>query len=285
MELVKNVKTHGNSGQNGWTRKQQQTTTLTPFWLDTHGGNAELIPWLQVLDCEPQPSFCARHRGRVLSRWWFATVYDTDCLQPLKQTHGCSLWSSGNRWSPLIPRHQWARPRRRCCGRLPVAPSRAPLAHCASMKRQPAARCCGLSVFCAAVCTNERSSSEHRCAGVQIGTFEVGLGFQEELGEVFGHLVADRALEGSHVRSVQRLCVTCEVPLHVAQFDVWPGLAHDAAKFLRNVPRTTSQGISSASPGRACMSVSIASIMSRRASCVIQCVGEWVTSWRGKSGP
>ena len=53
----------------------------------------------------------------------------------------------------------------------------------------------------------------HRCGGVQIGTFEVGLGLQEELGEVFGHLVADRALEGSHVRSVQRLCVRCEVPL------------------------------------------------------------------------
>ena len=49
--------------------------------------------------------------------------------------------------------------------------------------------------------------------------------------------------------------------------------------------RTKSQGISSASPGRARMSVSIASIMSRRASCVIQCVGEWDTSWRGKSGP
>ena len=74
-----------------------------------------------------------------------------------------------------------------------------------------------------------------RCAGVQIDTFEVGLGFQEELGEVFGHLAADRALEGSHVRSVQRLCVRCEVPLDVAQFDVWPGVAHDAAKFLRNV--------------------------------------------------
>ena len=43
--------------------------------------------------------------------------------------------------------------------------------------------------------------------------FEVGLDFQEELGEVLGHLAADRALEGSHVRSVQRLCVRYEVPL------------------------------------------------------------------------
>ena len=55
--------------------------------------------------------------------------------------------------------------------------------------------------------------------------FEVGLDFHEELGEMFGHLAADRALEGSHVRSVQRLCVLLEVPLHAAQFDVWPGVA------------------------------------------------------------
>ena len=69
----------------------------------------------------------------------------------------------------------------------------------------------------------------------QIGTFEVGLGFQEELGEVFGHLAADGTLEGAHVRQVQRLCVRCEVPLDVAQFDEWPGVAHDAAKSRRNV--------------------------------------------------
>ena len=39
----------------------------------------------------------------------------------------------------------------------------------------------------------------------------------------------------------------------------------------------------SASPGRACMSASIASIMSKSASCVIQRVGEWDTSWRGEN--
>ena len=44
-----------------------------------------------------------------------------------------------------------------------------------------------------------------------------------------------RALEDSNVRSVTRLSVLREVPFHVAQFDVWPGVAHDAAKFLRNV--------------------------------------------------
>ena len=121
---------------------------------------------------------------------------------------------------PLIPRYQWVCRHCRCCDRLPVAPSRAPLARCLwlrrrhlarsprcstsfqSMKRQPAVRCCGLSAF-----------SEQRIGGVQIDMLEVGLGFQEELGEVFGHLAADRVLEGSHVRSVQRLCVRCAVPL------------------------------------------------------------------------
>ena len=49
--------------------------------------------------------------------------------------------------------------------------------------------------------------------------------------------------------------------------------------------RTRSQGVSSASPGRACMSASITSIMLKRASCVIECVGEWDTNWRGNSGP
>ena len=52
---------------------------------------------------------------------------------------------------------------------------------------------------------------------------------------MFGHLLADRVLKGSHVRAVQRLCVRCEFPLDVAQFDVGPGVAHDAAKFFRNV--------------------------------------------------
>ena len=65
--------------------------------------------------------------------------------------------------------------------------------------------------------------------------FEVGLDFQEELGEVFGHLLADRVLEGAHVRPVQRLSVSREFPLDVAQFDVRPRVAHDAAKFRSNV--------------------------------------------------
>ena len=67
MELAKNVKTHGNNGRNGWTRKQQQTTTLsepTSVGIDAidtdmnaRAGDAELIPWLLVLDCAPQLSF------------------------------------------------------------------------------------------------------------------------------------------------------------------------------------------------------------------------------------
>ena len=65
--------------------------------------------------------------------------------------------------------------------------------------------------------------------------FEVGLGFQEELGQVFGHLLTDRVLEGEHVRPVQRLSVSREVPLDVHQFNVRPGVAHDAAKFRSNV--------------------------------------------------
>ena len=52
---------------------------------------------------------------------------------------------------------------------------------------------------------------------------------------MFGHLLADRDLEGAHVRLVQRLSVSREVPLDVAQFDVRPGVAHDAAKFRSNV--------------------------------------------------
>ena len=56
MELAKNVKTHGNRGRNGWTRKQQQTTTLSvPTSVDidaidtdmhARAGDAELTPWL-----------------------------------------------------------------------------------------------------------------------------------------------------------------------------------------------------------------------------------------------
>ena len=81
----------------------------------------------------------------------------------------------------------------------------------------------------------EQQLAEHCGAGVQIDMFEVGLDFQEELGEVFGHLLTDRVLEGAHVRPVQRLSVSREVPLDVVQFNVRPGVAHDAAKLRSNV--------------------------------------------------
>ena len=96
-------------------------------------------------------------------------------------------------------------------------------------------------VLCGCVHEREQQLAEHCGAGVQIDTFEVGFDFQEELGEVFGHLLADRVLEGAHVRPVQRLSVSREVPLDVAQFDVRPGVAHDAAKFRSNVLRRTIQ--------------------------------------------
>ena len=55
--------------------------------------------------------------------------------------------------------------------------------------------------------------------------FVVGLDFQEELGKVCGNHIADRVLEGAHVHPVQRLSVSREVPLDVAQFDVRPRVA------------------------------------------------------------
>ena len=56
-----------------------------------------------------------------------------------------------------------------------------------------------------------------------------------ELGEVLCYLLADRVLEGAHVRPVQRVSAPRKVPLDVAHFDVRPGVAHNDAKFLRNV--------------------------------------------------
>ena len=90
-------------------------------------------------------------------------------------------------------------------------------------------------VLCCCVHEREQQLAEHWCAEVQIDTFEVGLDFQEKLDKVFGHLLADRVLESAHVRPVQRLSVSREVPLDVAQFDVRPGVAQDAAKFRSNV--------------------------------------------------
>ena len=72
MELAKNVKIHGNNKQNGWTWKQQQTTTLSESTsvgidaidtdMNARAGDAELIPWLLVLDCAPQSFFANEAR-------------------------------------------------------------------------------------------------------------------------------------------------------------------------------------------------------------------------------
>ena len=95
--------------------------------------DAELIPWLL------QHSFVARRRGKVLSCCWLTAVDDTDRLQPLKQTHGYSLWSSGNRGCCAVTTGAAdsstlvgvsSRHLRSCCDRLLVAPSHAPMARC-----------------------------------------------------------------------------------------------------------------------------------------------------------
>ena len=56
--------------------------------------------------------------------------------------------------------------------------------------------------------------------------------FQEEL----GYLLADRVLEGAHATPRSSgCCVSREVPLDAAQFDVRLGVAHDASTFGSNV--------------------------------------------------
>ena len=68
MELAKNVK----NGHNTYTRQVEwmdmEATSVDIDAIDTdmhaRAGDAELIPWLLVLDCAPQLSFCERHRGR-----------------------------------------------------------------------------------------------------------------------------------------------------------------------------------------------------------------------------
>ena len=63
--------------------------------MHARGGDAELIPWLSWSQIVHHTfHFASDTEAEMLC----APVYDTDCLQPLKQTHGCSLWSSGNRW-------------------------------------------------------------------------------------------------------------------------------------------------------------------------------------------
>ena len=104
------------------------------------------------------------------------------------------------------------------------------------MKRQPAVRCCGLSAFCTAVCTNESSSCRSTAVlESRLTCSKLDSTSKKNSAECFGYLLADRVLEGAHVRPVQRLSISREFPLDVAQFDVRPGVARDAAKFRSNV--------------------------------------------------
>ena len=60
MELVKNVKTHGNNGQNGWTRKQHETTTLSePTSVDIDAVDTDMHARPGDADTlAPGPGFC-----------------------------------------------------------------------------------------------------------------------------------------------------------------------------------------------------------------------------------
>ena len=74
----------------------------------------------------------------MLSWWWCAPVYDI-------ATQDSWLISLEQRQLlaplvPVIPRHQWVRRHCRCCDRLPVAPSRAPLARCRWLRPRHLAR-------------------------------------------------------------------------------------------------------------------------------------------------
>ena len=136
-----------------------------------------------------------------------------------------------------------------------------------SMKRQSAVRCCGLSAFCTAVCASESSSCRNSDVLESRLTRSKLHSTSKKNSEVFGHLLTDRVVEGSRERSMQ-LSVSREVPLDVAQFDVRSGVAHDA---YCSAQSSSSQG-GRHQDVRVCPR-SIASIMSKRASCV-QCVGE-----------
>ena len=102
MEPVKNV------------QRQMDTTQAQVEWMDMEATNADMHARAGAAEL-------------ILRTTWCAPVFDTDCLQPLQLTHGFSF-EQRQPLAPLIPRHQWERRHCRCCGRLPVAPTRAPLA-------------------------------------------------------------------------------------------------------------------------------------------------------------
>ena len=77
---------------------QQQTTTTRLTRTCTRA-----VVTLSSYPGSPGPGLCttpfilrATQKQRCCHDGGCAPEDDTDCLQPLKQTHGCSLWSSGN---------------------------------------------------------------------------------------------------------------------------------------------------------------------------------------------
>ena len=142
-----------------------------------------------------------------------------------------------------------------------------------SMKRQPAARCCGLSAFCAAVCTNESSSCrstdvlESRLARSKLDSASKKNAAKCLATSLRIELLKERMYARSsgcvyHVkfRNTQHSLMCGRVSRMMLRSSV--------ATCCGAQSRTESQGISSASPRRACMSVDH----------VEESVGEWVTS-------
>ena len=69
-----------------------------------------------------------------------------------------------------------------------------------SMKRQPASPCSGLSAFCAAVCTSERSNCRNtHVLETKLTCSNLDFDFQKELGKIFGHLAENRVLSVSQL--------------------------------------------------------------------------------------
>ena len=156
------------------------STRLTRTYA--RSGDAELTPWLLVLDCTTDFFLCATQRQGVTL---------VDCLQPLSRlmaalSGGAATASAADTGGRVLAvaaaptraplaRCCWLRPRHlareapRLCLVETVLPSPEDVASAGSfrcstsfqsMRRQPAVRCSGLSAFCAAVCTNESSSCQ-----------------------------------------------------------------------------------------------------------------------------
>ena len=155
-----------------------------------------------------------------------------------KQHHGCCLKQRQLLTSlvSLIPRHQWAYPRRRCCGCLSVAPTRASLTRC------------GFGIWRMKLCLKEivLPSPLRLFHPIPIDEASAVSSILRIICILRCHLASDRVLHCSYVRPVQRLSAPREVPLDVAQFNVRSGIAHDTGKFRSNVliPTIQNQGAS-----------------------------------------